>query len=154
MSPIVIVSLSLSGLAIVLGLAWFWVGRLRKSGRARIDAEVLRGRAPQLVDEMANFFGLSSIGAVQARGNGCLVLTDDELAFAQWVPQRLFRVRLADIVAVEETRSHLGKSVARMLLLVRWRSDGADESAAWFVRDLEGWLAALRRHGASAHPNR
>lgn len=154
MSPVVIVSLSLSFVAILLGLAWFAVGRLRTAGRARIEAEVLRGRAPQLMDDAANFFGLTSIGAVQARGNGCLVLTDDELAFAQWMPQRMIRVRTRDIVAVEETRSHLGKSIARKLLLVRWRSDGTDDSAAWFVRDLEGWLAALRRYDASAHANR
>lgn len=154
MSPAIIVSLSVSFVAIMLGLAWFAIGRLRKAGRARIDEEVLRGRAPQLVDDAANFFGLTSVGAIQARGNGCLVLTDDELAFAQWMPQRMIHVRLADILSVEETRSHLGKSVGRKLLLVRWRSESGEDSAAWFVRDLEGWLASLRHHGASAHANK
>lgn len=146
MSPIIIVSLSVSLVAIVLGLAWLWIKRLRAAGLARMEAEVLRGRAPQRLDDMANFFGLGSIGAVQARGNGCLALTDDELAFAQWVPQRLVRVRLSDVLGVEETRSHLGKSVGRKLLLVRWRVDGGEDCAAWFVHDLDGWRGALASH--------
>jgi hypothetical protein len=88
--------------------------------------------------------GLESRGRGQVRGNGLLVLTADELRFEQLVPRRESRIPLADVTAVETTRSWLGKSVGAKLLFVRWRSpDGSEDAMAWRVRDLDAWLAAL-----------
>lgn len=130
----------------VIGFAVYRVRALRAAGRARVDAEVLRGRTPTIIDEAALFFGLESKGPVQLRGNGCLVLIDDELVFLQWVTDRVVRVPLADVIAVDTARGHLGKRIARDLLRVRWRVDGGEETAAWFVHDLAAWLEPL--HGA------
>jgi hypothetical protein len=65
-----------------------------------------------LREEDANSFGVESAGAWQIRGNGNLALTKHELLFAQWMPNRLLRIRRASIVL--------------------------------WVRDLDGWLEALR----------
>jgi len=88
--------------------------------------------------------GLQSRGKGQVRGNGWLVLTDDEFRFKQWIPAREDRIPLAAITGVETPRVWLGKTVGRKLLCVRWRTPGGgDDAMAWEVRDLDGWLAAL-----------
>ncbi len=92
-----------------------------------------------------NGLGLESGGRGQVRGNGKLVLTPDELSFRQWVPQRDTTIPLEAIVSVGTERTWLGKWVGATLLCVRWRtSDGSEDAMAWQVRDLEGWLAAIR----------
>lgn len=78
------------------------------------------------------------------RGNGTLALTEDELLFAQWVPNRLLRIPRASILEVTMTRSHLGKTIRRDLLKVAWSTElGGQDSVALWVRDLDGWLEAL-----------
>lgn len=91
----------------------------------------------------ANTFGLASRSRFQVRGNGTLVLTPDELLFAQWVPDRLVRIPRAAITEVSTTKSWLGKTIFRPLLVVRWCSDAGDDAIAMWVRDLDGWQAAL-----------
>lgn len=145
----VLLSIGVIGFAIYTLRAKFRA--MRAAGRARAEVEVLRGRTPAVLDDAALFFGLQSKGAVQLRGNGCLVLVDDELVFLQWVTDRVVRVRLADVLEVDTARGHLGKRIARDLLRVRWRADGAEETAAWFVHDLAAWLEPLRRTDAGAH---
>lgn len=135
------------GVAFFVGiilLVRYGIGRMRTAARERMTHVLLHGRAPQRMDDMANLFGLQSIGAVQARGNGCLALGDDALVFAQWVPKRDLHIPLADVIEVDEADSHLGKRIFRKLLRVRWAIAGREETAAWYVRDLDGWVSALR----------
>lgn len=93
----------------------------------------------------ANSFGVESAGAWQVRGNGNLALTKYELLFAQWVPNRLLRIPRSSIVEVTTTRSHLGKTLRRDLLKVVWTTElGSEDSIAFWVGDLDGWIEALR----------
>ena len=96
-----------------------------------------------LREDDANTFGVESLGKSQVRGNGTLALTADELLFAQWVPHRLLRIPRAAITEVTTTRSWLGKTIFRQLLLVRWTADANADAIALWVRDLDGWIAAL-----------
>ena len=92
----------------------------------------------------ARGLGLESRGKGQVRGNGWLVLSPDELRFAQWVPQRETRIPLTAVTLVETRRVWLGKTVGSKLLCVRWRTpEGGEDAMAWEVRDLDGWLAAI-----------
>ena len=91
----------------------------------------------------ATSLGLESQGGSPARGTGTLVLTDAEVAFAQWQPDILIRIPRAAIQDVDTTRSHLGKSMSSDLLRIRWAADGGDDAAAFFVRDLDPWLSDL-----------
>jgi hypothetical protein len=128
--------------ALLLALILVPVSRRARRERAQLEAELgdsLRRTAN------AQGLGLQSRGKGQVRGNGWLVLTDDELHFRQWVPARETRIPLAAVTAVETPRSWLGKSVGSRLLCVRWRTpDGAEDAMAWNVRGLDEWLAALR----------
>jgi hypothetical protein len=92
----------------------------------------------------ANSFGVESGGPWQVRGNGNLALTEDELLFAQWAPDRLLRIPRRSIVEASQVKSHLGKRIGRPLLRVAWtRDNGEEDSIAFWVKDLDRWLAEL-----------
>src|SRR5262245_20429875 len=95
-------------------------------------------------EQGANSLGIESQGKAQVRGNGNLALTEDELIFAQWIPNRVTRIPRSQILAVTTAKSHLGKSVGRPLLKVTWTNERAEpDSIAIWVRDLGGWLTDL-----------
>ena len=110
-------------------------------------AEVERVLGPGAVviqDETANFFGIESRGATQVRGNGHLATSTDDVVFVMWVPRRTIRIPRTAITRVHRKRSHLGKTVGHELLALEFTNgDGEPDSAAWLVRDLASWEAAL-----------
>jgi hypothetical protein len=92
----------------------------------------------------ANSLGVESAGPWQVRGNGTLALTEEELLFAQWLPNRLLRIPRSSITEVTTTRSHLGKTIGHRLLKVIWAPEtGGQDSIALWVKDLDGWIEAL-----------
>lgn len=93
----------------------------------------------------ANFFGQSSHGMSQIRGNGSLFLTERTLVFKLLIPSRWIEIPLEKIVRIENPRSFLGKTKGRKLLAIYFRSKGHDDSAAWLVADHEGWTRELRK---------
>ena len=96
------------------------------------------------MDDGANTFGVESRGRAQIRGNGCLAATAKEIVFLMWFPRREVRIPRSAITAVERTKWHLGKSVGRTLLRVRFTNDeGRPDSVAWWVRDLPAWEELL-----------
>ena len=129
---IVLVVSILAFVALLLFLVMLPIARRARRLQGELPADAIR-------TANAQGLGLESRGKGQVRGNGWLVLTEDELRFRQWVPNRETRIPLAAVTEVTTTRSWLGKSVGRKLLLVRWSED----AMAWNVRDLDGWLAAL-----------
>jgi hypothetical protein len=91
----------------------------------------------------ANFFGVKSKGQGQIRGNGALVLTTDQLWFFLAAPTREISIPLDQITMVETSRSHLGKSIFRPLLLVTCFYQGKSEQIAWYVPEPLKWKAAI-----------
>ncbi len=112
------------------------------AGRAEI-AKRYSAEEIVLAEPSVNSFGLESKGALQLRGNGGLVLTAKDLHFLMLVPRREIRIPLADIREVKTVRSHLGKTVVRPLLHVRWGAGETEEAIAWWVRDVDAWKARL-----------
>ena len=117
-----------------------WLGRrTAETVKASLGADNIRA-----IDSGANFFGLKSSGAGQIRGNGCLAATDDEILFRMWWPKKEIRIQRDRIASVASTKTHIGKSVGRPLLLVSFADEvGQEDSAAWLVADLESWLTIL-----------
>jgi hypothetical protein len=94
----------------------------------------------------ANFYGQESRGVTQLRGNGTLVLTDDEVYFEQWVTRREFHIPLTAIQAIETPTSHLGKTNFRPLLKIVFKDKaGNTDSMAWLVPDVVGLKNALEQ---------
>lgn len=119
----------------------FWLRRRSRQARAQM-AEVPKGQPVRLA-ERAQYFGRQSAGKAQVRGTGELALAADELVFVQWVPRRTLQVPRPGIEAVDTPRAWLGKTTGVCLLCVRWRDGEAVDAAAWQVRELDRWLAAL-----------
>jgi len=65
-------------------------------------------------------------------------------ARAMWVPRRELRIPREAIDSAHAGHGLAGKRTGGDLLHVRWRNAGDLDEAAWGVRDLGGWLAALR----------
>ena len=97
------------------------------------------------LEDGANSFGVESRGPFQLRGNGCLGASASEILFIMWWPRREIQIRRKDVLEVGRARSHLGKTIGRELLLVRFTNrEGAPDSVAWWVSDLDGWKEVLR----------
>lgn len=98
------------------------------------------------VSSRANFFGQESLGKTQIRGNGILVLTENELFFQMWVPQKEWSIKLIKITGVENPRVFLGKTKGRSLLKVLFKNERNEaDSAAWLVNKLSDWQTAMSR---------
>ena len=97
-----------------------------------------------ITDDMANFFGLESLGSWKIRGNGVLMLTEEELFFGMWKPKKEFSIPLNSIIEVTNPKSHMHKSVFRPLLKVIFKNESGDlDSVAWYVRHLDKWNEIL-----------
>lgn len=142
----VIASIVVASGALAAGAILVIRGRLRA-----LEREVLAAFAGQPVvahTPSANFFGQSSLGPAQPRGNGALVLTASELYFRLLLPRREWRIPLARIASADTTRAHLGKTKGRLLLRLKYTDErGQHDSAAWLVPDLDSWLLHLRTLG-------
>ncbi|NVM44772.1 MAG: hypothetical protein HWN79_07630 [Candidatus Lokiarchaeota archaeon] len=94
----------------------------------------------------ANFFGQDSYKSRQIRGNGVLVLTQEELYFEMWHPKKVLKIPTTTILKVEITKSFLRKSVFRKLLKVMFQNEnGEEEAAAWWVSSLDKWIEELEK---------
>ncbi len=94
----------------------------------------------------ANFFGQQSRKSTQVRGNGVLVLTDEELYFEMWRPKKILQIPISSVLKIKITKSFLRKSVFRKLLKVVFTNqEGEEDTAAWWVTSLEKWIEELER---------
>lgn len=132
----------LLGLAVVFAVVFGGVFVVLRNISRQKEAHA-RERYPDArqIDRTASFFGQESRGGTQMRGNGTLILTDSDLIFEMWVPNKEFRIPLHNIQTIENPSSFLGKSRFTPLLKVVYLSDhGATDAMAWQVIDLSGWM--------------
>ena len=94
----------------------------------------------------ANFFGQQSHKSLQIRGNGVLVLTQEELYFEMWHPKKVLQIPTSAFIKVEITKSFLHKSVFRKLLKIMFQNEsGEEDAAAWWVSSLDKWIEELQK---------
>jgi hypothetical protein len=118
---------------------------IRRLGRS-VLAEVLRTHPEHSIsriDPMANLFGVQSRGMRRIRGNGVLLATPGELYFRMLLPKREITIPFQDLTGFGTEKGFLGRTTCNPLLRVDYRSMEGPESAAWAVRDLDGWLSTL-----------
>jgi hypothetical protein len=136
-----------SVIILLLGLAVVFVGVIVVlSYVARQKEARARERYPNArqIDRAASFFGQESRGVRQLRGNGTLILTDSDLIFEMWVPNKQLRIPLRSIQTIENPKSFLGKSRFTPLLKVVYvNEEGTTDAMAWQVRDLDGWMRLI-----------
>jgi len=94
----------------------------------------------------ANFFGLESWGMKQVRGNGVLILTENELFFGMLKPAKDISIQLNSIIKIKTSdKSHLRKANYMRLLKITFQNEGKEDTAAWLVTKLDDWEAAIRK---------
>ena len=119
---------------------------LKKLFRKRINEihEKYKDKTVLLVDDISNFFGLKSSGVGKVRGNGVLLLTEQELFFGMWKPKKELLIPIKSVLEITNPKSHMHRSVLRPLLKVIFRNEnGETDSGAWYVRDLDKWNEIL-----------
>lgn len=151
MTPVLIALLVVAGLALMV----VPVLVIRRLGR-KVIAEVLQ-KYPEhslsRIDPLANLFGVRSRGLKQIRGNGVLLVTSGELYFRMLAPRREVTIPVRDITGMGVEKSFLGKSKGIPLLRVDYRDGmGGTDSAAWAVRDVNGWLSTLETLTGKSSP--
>ncbi len=134
----VILIVLLASIAISLGLAALIVRR----GRTRAD-HALEGVGPRTRTSAATALGTTDDSGDPLTSTGTLVLTPTEVAFAQWRPLRVLRIPRTDIERVDTTREHLDKTMRSDVLRLTWRDRATEHQVAFFVRDIDAWLADL-----------
>jgi hypothetical protein len=145
------VALGVSLFIAVFALASFWIRRLRRSAIAQLREELGTERVYQVDD--CNFFGVSSSGYGQVRGNGMLALTEKGIHFRMLAPRKNFFIPLNSVREVSHPRSFLGKSKARTLLRVDFFNvQGEKDAAAWLVPHHEWWGRAIMDMRAGMEP--
>ena len=119
---------------------------LKKLFRKRINEihEKYKDKTVLLIDDISNFFGLESLGVWKVRGNGVLLLTEDELFFGMWKPKKELLIPVESILEITNPKTHMHRSVFRPLLKVIFSNqNGETDSGAWFVRELDKWNEVL-----------
>lgn len=121
---------------------WHLSRRLRAHGRNQIAA---RFPAAELLraETLAQSYGQQSRGVAQLAGSGALALTNGELYFLLYVPERELHIPLGSVKAVSIVRSHLGKWGGAKLLHVLFTREGSDDAIAWRLTDPDGWKAQI-----------
>lgn len=100
-----------------------------------------------LTAPMANFFGQSSRGMKQVRGNGILILTEHSIVFRMLLPSRELSIPLESVTSMDTPKSFLGKTKGRRLLKVSFTGqDGRPDSAAWMVGDPDKWVETIGKN--------
>ncbi|MHA1784934.1 MAG: hypothetical protein ACTSVY_10790 [Candidatus Helarchaeota archaeon] len=96
-----------------------------------------------LVSIMANFFGIESKGHRQIRGNGVLILTEDELFFQLLLPKREYLIPISSMVKISKPKHHLKKIKFIRLLKITFKHNNVIDSAAWYLKNLDEWISTL-----------
>jgi hypothetical protein len=121
---------------------------VKKLFQKRIDEILNKFKDKDIIISLnsANFFGQQSQKSFQVRGNGVLLLTQEELYFEMWHPKEVLQIPTKEILIVEPTKSFLRKTVFRRLLKVVFRNEnGVEDAAAWWVTSLDQWIEEITK---------
>ena len=62
------------------------------------------------------------------------------------MPKKTYQVPIKDIIKIEKTKWHLGKTKNRLLLKVIFTNKkGIIDSIAWLTRDLDQWVKSIEQ---------
>ncbi|WP_341346660.1 hypothetical protein [Paenibacillus sp. FSL H3-0469] len=100
-----------------------------------------------LSDRLANFYGRSTQGQGQIRGNGWLLLIKDDLRWEMYLPARSLVIPLNSILSVDTTPAHLGKTgkAGQLLLRITYTDGEQEECAAWKVDQTQQWVSSINK---------
>lgn len=132
-------------LVITLLILFSIIKKKRVEQISAVNAEFAEKRV-LFSDYSANFFGRQSNGMKQIKGNGILLVTDQEVYFSLLMPRREITIPVKEIIAVKSETSFLGKSKFKPLLIVQFNgSDGNLDAVAWLIHDLSACISEIQK---------
>ena len=96
-----------------------------------------------MIEPKANGFGTEPPTAGGLRGMGCLALSDTDLMFVTWAPQKEFRIPRSAITSVDTSADDLAGVQKAMIMVTYTGDDGSEVTASWRLTDMVEWLTAL-----------
>lgn len=118
--------------------------RIMQKRKTQEVMEKLRGRNILKYSPNANCFGQESLGYAQLRGNGVLVLLEDEVYFQMWVPKKEISIPYKMIDRIEIVHAHLAKASPWPLLKISFTNNkGEKDSVAWIFKNVQEWKEIL-----------
>ena len=133
------------GIIIVGIVVIFFVFLKRKQDEVEASFQKrFSGKKIQFMDKYALYVARQSDGYSHFRGNGYLVLTEDELYFERQLDRKIIIIPIGAIVRVERTRRLGGQSPGKMMLKVVFeKQDGEQDAIAWKVKKLDQWIEEI-----------
>jgi len=101
------------------------------------------GKKIQFVDKHALYVARESDGYSHFRGQGYLVLTEDELYFERQLVKRIIKIPTGSILKVDKTKRLAGQGPGMMLKVVFRKEDGEQDAIGWKVKELEQWIKEI-----------
>ncbi len=140
-----IISIIIVGIAIIIIIyliVIFFIYLKRRQDEVEANFQKrFAGKKIKIMDKSALYVAKQSDGYSHFKGNGYLVLTEDELYFERRVVKKLIIIPIGSIVKAESTRRLGGKSVGKMMLKVVFLTEtGEQDAVAWKVKELEQWI--------------
>ena len=98
------------------------------------------GKKIRFMDKHALYIARESDGYSHFRGQGYLVLTEDELFFERQLAKRIIEIPIGSIVEVGKTKRMAGQGPGMMLKVVFKTQEGQQDTVGWRVKELERWI--------------
>jgi hypothetical protein len=98
------------------------------------------GKKIRFMDKHAIYIARESDGYSHFRGQGYLVLTEDELFFERQLVKKRIKIPTGSIISVGKTKRLAGQGPGMMLRVVFKTEDGEQDAVGWKVKDLERWV--------------
>jgi hypothetical protein len=95
-------------------------------------------------DDAAYLIAQESRGYRQSRGNGTLILTDEELFYAIALPKRTFIIPLDTVTGLERVRRMGGQGRVRKFLKIGFDGhDTSPDALGIMLNDIDAWERAI-----------
>ena len=97
----------------------------------------------RFLDKHALYVAQESDGYSHFRGQGYLVLTEDELYFERQLVKRIIKIPTDSIVRVDKTKRLAGQGPGMMLKVVFKKQDGEQDAIGWKVKEFDRWVKEI-----------
>ena len=103
-----------------------------------------RDKHIRMLDRHAFFIALKSDGYSHSRGQGYLVLSDEELYFERLVGRKVVLIPLGAIVNAGKTGRLAGQGVVRNMLHIEFKDENGDlDAMGLVVKELDRWIQEI-----------
>jgi len=132
-------------LIIIVGVALALNPLLNKKGDAAIALVKGSLGADRIleIEPKANGFGSEPAEAGGLKGMGCLAVSDTDLMFVTWAPQKEFRIARSAITDIATEADDLATTQKAMVMVTYTTDDGSSAVARWRLPELVLWLTVL-----------